>query len=127
MTTRVGHNGGVNDATMLPVVEPPVACSLGTAELTDRLAEWRRVLAGATGRVHGVGPHDVVLRLGPETSAAELAALCAEEVACCPFFAFDLTIDVNGLQLRVAVPVGAEAVLADFAGLLPGPVRAGST
>src|SRR3954454_8884896 len=57
------HNGGVHEPTQLPVIETPIACSLGATELTGRLADWRRVLAAVTARVAGDGPHEVVLQL----------------------------------------------------------------
>ncbi|MDT7572479.1 MAG: hypothetical protein QOE05_2653 [Actinomycetota bacterium] len=113
----------MNERTLLPVVATPIACSLGATELTGRLADWRRVLGSVTARVPGVGPHEVVLQLDSNAPVAEIATLCADEVACCPFFTFELSITSPSLQLRIAVPVGAESALAEFAELVPASAR----
>ena len=111
------------DPELLPIIETPIACSLGATDLTDRLADWRRVLTGVTARVPGGGPHEVVLHLADDTAVGEVAMLCRDEVACCPFFIFELSITSAGVHLRVAVPVGAEPMLAEFAELLPASAR----
>jgi hypothetical protein len=104
-------------------VETSIACSLGAGDLTDRLAQWRRLLTAVTSTTRGAGAHEVVLDFGVQTPVAEIAALCAEEVACCPFFTFELAISASAVRLRISVPVGAETTLSEFLHLSPASVR----
>jgi hypothetical protein len=113
----------VDAPRLLPLAEIPIACSLGATELTGRLADWRHVLTHVTARAHRDGGHEVVLTLSRDAPLGELATLCRDEVACCPFFTFELTITAGGAQLRIAVPVDAAPVLAEFARLLPASAR----
>ena len=119
-TVPARHNDRVPEPVLLPIVETPIACSLDAAQLTDRLADWRRVLAGVTARADGAGPHEVILQLGSQTSVSELATLCKDEVACCPFFTFDLRLSAEGMALQIRVPPEAASVLAEFAGAVQG-------
>jgi hypothetical protein len=103
-------------------VETPIACSLGAGDLTDRLAQWRRLLTSVTSTTRGAGSHEVVLDFGVQTPVAEIAALCADEVSCCAFFTFELAISATAVRLRICVPVGAETTLSEFLQLLPASV-----
>ena len=104
----------------IPTAETPLLCSLESQDLSARLDQWRRVLAGATDatRPSDLAGH-LVVRFGPEASVGDLAALCADEIACCPFFRFDLGITATGATLQVTVPDGAQPTLEQFTKLLP--------
>lgn len=95
-------------------MEEPIACSLSAADLPERLQAWRGVVATAKA-VQRERPERLRLAL-PSDSAAEVAALCAAELLCCPFFQFTLEMQAGGASLTIAVP-------ADAAGLLDELVR----
>jgi MerR family transcriptional regulator, copper efflux regulator len=93
----------------------PVACSLEAGDLASRLEQWRRALTGVAS-VSRREPHVGTLRFSADADVGQLAALCADEVRCCPFFVFDLRIGKDGVELTVRVPVGAEATLESLIG-----------
>jgi DNA-binding transcriptional MerR regulator len=108
---------------------PPIACTLGTGEMSTRVAEWNAILEekqdlprGVTGVTGVTGvvarrPLDggIRLELGPATDVAEVARLAAAEQGCCGFFGFALVIDARGIALEVhAPPDAAEVVTALF-------------
>jgi hypothetical protein len=107
------------------LAETPISCSLQSQDLEARLEEWRRVLAAVTDTTgRDVIESTIALHFDADTAVGELATLCASEVACCPFFTFDLRITATGVTLEVTVPGGAEPTLQQFARLLPaGPDR----
>ena len=88
----------------------PVACALSAGDLGVRVAEWRTLLARAE-RVERPEPATMVLHLPPRVAVGELADLCVQEVACCPFFAFQLEITETGVSLTVRVPPEAAQAL----------------
>lgn len=114
----------MSEPDLLPIVEVPIACSLGAQDLDARLGEWRRLLAAVTGTATGEQSGELVLHFHADTSVADLAKLCAAEVTCCPFFTFHLGIGADAVTLRVTVPPGAEAMLVDLTDLLPEGARA---
>lgn len=57
------------------------------------------------------------LRFGSEAPVAELARLAAAEQACCPFFAFTLTIGARGIALEVTAPADGQDLLATVFGV----------
>jgi DNA-binding transcriptional MerR regulator len=112
-----------------PVVEPharvpvvlgnkpgdvPVACTLSSGAMPDRLAEWKAVLAGVSRRVP-LGASGVRLEFG-HVDVVELARLVAAEQNCCSFFSFAVTVDSRGVGLHVTAPAAAEGILADLFG-----------
>ena len=104
------------------MAEPPViACTLEARAMQLRLDDWRRLLAAVTAAKEGEAGV-VRLHLSTAASVAELAALCAEEVECCPFFTFTLELRVDSVTLTVTVPAQASAALDGLVGLLPMPV-----
>lgn len=109
----------------LPVIEVPVACTLGESDLPVRLADWRRVLAHVEA-VERSQPGAVVMRLSPAAPLGELTLLCEQEVACCPFFEFALHIASSGVSLTIRVPVDAAASLTSLVSLLPPSVQTGA-
>ena len=94
------------------LMDAPIACSLGSSDLDRRLEEWRRLLTGVTSRADE--PAAVVLHLDAGTSISDLAALCADEVACCPFFTFDLHLTATSLTLTATAPESASVLLTDL-------------
>ena len=91
-----------------PVDGPPIACSLTGGEMTDRLDQWRRVLAGGTPQRRTDGSVRVALDVD---RLPELAALIVEEIRCCPFFTFTLTVTHSGVQLEATAPDDARPLL----------------
>lgn len=108
---------------LLPVVEVPVACALGEGDLDVRLADWRRLLTHVQA-VERPQPGALVLRLSFGAPLGELASLCEQEVACCPFFDFGLHIAPRGVSLAVRVPGDAVATLTSLVSLLPPSIQA---
>ena len=107
MGERAGSSGLSADAG----VTAPIACSLPAADHATRLARWRAVLAGAVPR----HLDDATLRvdIGPER-IGEVAGLLVDEVACCPFLRFSLTVTRGGAYLDAAAPAGAGPLLDDL-------------
>lgn len=94
----------------------PIACSLGPAELGDRLAAWRRVL-GRAPAADRRGPGTLVVALAPGADPAAVADLARREVECCPFLSFGLRVAASGLALQIDAPEEAADVLDAFARL----------
>ncbi|RFU83464.1 MerR family transcriptional regulator [Streptomyces triticagri] len=102
-----------------PAAEPwrdaPVACTLGGAELGERIEQWRALVGRADGREE----IDDGLRLSfpPDAElAGHLAALAAAEQGCCAFFDFTLHLAPDTLRLTVRAPENAAGMLADLFG-----------
>jgi MerR family transcriptional regulator, copper efflux regulator len=95
--------------------EAPVACTLDSGALPQRIEDWRSVLASATVRTTTT---DGALRIefGNGFDVARLATLVVEEQDCCSFFSFALTVDARGVALEVRVPAGADEVVAELFG-----------
>jgi hypothetical protein len=96
----------------------PIACSLDAGALTERVEEWRALVASS---VRTFTSDATTVRLVLDESDAALlraATLGQREKACCPFFevSVDLAAETRTLSLRV--PEGAEEVLATFVALL---------
>lgn len=77
--------------------------------MPERLQAWRGVVAAAKA-VQREAPERLRLAL-PSDSAAEVAALCAAELLCCPFFRFTLELQAGGVGLIIVVPVEGAALL----------------
>jgi hypothetical protein len=78
------------------------------------VAKWQALLAHVRDRQPV--DHGLRLRFGPAAPVTEIARLVAAERACCPFFAFAITVDDRGVALEVTAPAGGEAVLAELFG-----------
>ena len=96
----------------------PIACSLESGDLTDRIGQWQALVAGS---VSTLEVHATTVRMlldGSDDALLRAAALGQLEKACCPFFdvSIDLTADACVLALRV--PEGAEEVLRSFVAML---------
>jgi DNA-binding transcriptional MerR regulator len=93
----------------------PVACTLDSEKAHDRIADWQKLIAKATGK-QAIGDgialsfeHDVAL-------ATEIAQLAAKEVACCSFFRFNVAIDGSSVRLEVGGPTEARHVITSVFG-----------
>jgi DNA-binding transcriptional MerR regulator len=93
----------------------PVACSLDSELARDRIADWQKLIAKATGKKaigDGVAlsfEHDVAL-------TTEIAKLAAEEFQCCGFFRFNVAIDASGVRLEVGAPAEARDIITSVFG-----------
>ncbi len=87
----------------------PIACTLGSESMRDRLDEWQRLLEHVEHRE----PIDAGLRatFAPATPVGELMRLAAAEQDCCQFFTFVITIDRRGIALEIRAPHDALPVL----------------
>lgn len=90
-------------------IDAPIACTLESKSMRDRLDEWRRLLEHVERRE----PIDNGLRatFGPATPLDELMRLAAAEQVCCQFLTFAITIDSRGVALEVCAPQDARPVL----------------
>ncbi|GAA4964562.1 MerR family transcriptional regulator [Pseudonocardia tropica] len=96
-----------------PAAEPsaPIACSLSGADHTARLKTWHAALSGTVSYQLSDGTIRTEL---PTARLADVGALIADEVTCCPFFRFSLTITHDGAQLDATAPAEARPLLGDL-------------
>ena len=94
----------------------PIACSLQSADIADRLRDWHIVLADASDRRRAA---DGAMRIefGPDVDVAELARLVAAERLCCSFLSFAITVDHRGTALEVRAPDEAAGIVAELFGM----------
>jgi len=87
---------------------PPLACTLGSDEIPDRLARWQAILGRAVSR--STAP-DGALRLAFDDPGIldELGRMTVAEQRCCAFFSFTITVDTRGVGLEVRAPEAAAA------------------
>ena len=96
----------------------PIACSLDAASLGERADEWRALVASSVTSVE-VDECEVRLVLRDSDAALTTAVdLAQREKECCPFFDVSLTLEADRRTLLLAVPEGAEDVLAAFVDLI---------
>jgi MerR family transcriptional regulator, copper efflux regulator len=96
----------------------PIACSLDAASHGERADEWHALVASSVTSVQA-DPRAVRLVLCDSDAALTSAvALAQREKECCPFFDVSLTLDADRRTLVLAVPDGAEEVLAAFVALI---------
>ncbi|MGH3885307.1 MAG: MerR family transcriptional regulator [Pseudonocardiaceae bacterium] len=91
---------------------PPIACTLTGDDQAERVARWRRLLAGADREGIDGG---LLIRL-PAELAGPVAKLAAAEQRCCAFFEFTVRLVGGGLQLRVCAPEEAAPLLTELFG-----------
>jgi hypothetical protein len=90
-----------------PDAEVPIACTLTRDQIGTRMADWRVLVASATGR-HRV-PGGARLRFGRAgVDVASIAALMAAEQDCCRFFTFAMTLVGDEVVLEITAPVDAQ-------------------
>jgi hypothetical protein len=103
--------------------ELPLACSLETTALEQRLAAMSELgedsLLGSS-----VERDRRVLRFRSDESTRErLRAIVAAEAECCSFFELDLSEEDGALLLTIAAPAGAADLAAGLAGAFETPAR----
>jgi hypothetical protein len=91
------------------------ACTLGTGELMQRLAEWHALRSRAT----QVNPISGGARLtfAQDEPVEPIARLAALEAECCPFYTFTLRIDGPLRQFEVSAGIGGEPAVQALLGL----------
>jgi hypothetical protein len=91
---------------------PPIACTLGDADLKTRLAELRAL--GEDGLVSNVvNGRSAVLRFRPAPDIRRrVDAAVAAESECCPFLDFELEHGEDATVLTITAPDGAAEALA---------------
>jgi hypothetical protein len=99
--------------------QPPIACTLGEAEMPARRAEMA-LIAQDVVSAQAQAPRAVV-RLRPSARTRErVAAFVAAESRCCPFLRMELRDDPDTLTLTVEGPAGSEAVVHELLAALSG-------
>lgn len=90
----------------------PDACTLPTAEVPLRVAEFDDLLAGTLREVTRLGPTRLRWRLagGPDL-AGRVRDLLARESACCSFFTFTVTGPASNVLVDAEVPAAQTGVL----------------
>jgi hypothetical protein len=95
--------------------QPPIACTLGAAEMPARRAEIA-VLARELVSTEAQGARGV-LRFRPGTRTRErVAAFVDAEGRCCPFLRMELRDDGGALALTIEGPAGSEPVVEELVG-----------
>jgi MerR family copper efflux transcriptional regulator len=87
-----------------------IGCSLGAIDIERRVSDWRRLLASAKGRERGDGTFRAVF----DPSAGlitEVVDLCRAEIACCPFFTFDVQISASAVAVTISGPDDALSLI----------------
>jgi len=88
---------------------PPIACTLSSDRLSDRLGEWQDLLRLAVGRVPVPGGGRV--RFDRSIDVGAVGSLIAAEQECCQFFTFSLTVGVDEVVLDVTGPAEAQPII----------------
>ena len=88
----------------------PVACTLDTRAMPDRVAEWQAMLSRASPRERSEDGA-VRVRFPSGVPLDELTRLVTAEQRCCAFFAFAITVDERGIGLEVRAPEGADDII----------------
>jgi DNA-binding transcriptional MerR regulator len=94
----------------------PIACSLGAADVPDRVADWQALLALATGRESLPDGGVSLTFAGDADLATRVARLAAAEQQCCSFFTFTLHLTAGETRLDVEAPADAADVVAALFG-----------
>src|SRR5262249_32210054 len=90
----------------------PAACTLPTVEQPVRRAEFDRLFAHDVLAIDRESPRRLRCELRPDAETVSRAAgLAAKEVACCAFFAFDLTIAEGTVSMSIETAPSHEEVL----------------
>jgi DNA-binding transcriptional MerR regulator len=97
------------------VDDRPIACTLGSDEMPQRLDDWQALLGHARARSQAA---DGSLRVefDDDVDAGTLARAVAAEQACCAFFSFVITVDDRGVGLEVHAPADAADIVASLFG-----------
>ena len=91
------------------------ACTLDTAELKQRLADWRALRDRAV-KMEAI-PGGTRLTFGADEPIEPIARLAALESECCAFYTFTLHVDGLARQLDISVGVGGEPAVQGLLGI----------
>lgn len=91
------------------------ACTLGAAELKQRLADWRALRDRAT-QVEPIAG-GTRLTFAADEPIEPIASLAALESECCAFYIFTLRVDGPARQLEISAGMGGEPAVAGLLGL----------
>lgn len=95
--------------------EIPIACSLGAAELEQRLTEIAAVGSASLISRAREGDRHLLRFRADATTRRRLEAIVAAEAECCSFLELTLSDDAGVLVLSIGAPEDAEAVAAGLA------------
>ncbi|RZI75043.1 MAG: hypothetical protein EOP38_29640 [Rubrivivax sp.] len=97
------------EAAMQTPADQPIACTLSTAELSERLA-WIRQITTQSLLAHRLDGAKLHLTYARE-ARAELERIVAGERQCCGFLHFDLRDTQSAVELTIEAPeeIGADA------------------
>jgi hypothetical protein len=101
-----------------PAAPTAIACSLDAWALGSRAEEWRSLVAWSVTSVEVDGRAVRLVLRDSEADLTAAVALAQREKECCPFFDVSVTIEADVRTLVLAVPEGAEDMLAAFVDLL---------
>jgi hypothetical protein len=96
----------------------PIACSLDAGELTNRTEQWQTLVASSVRLLEADATTVRMVLDGSDDALLRAAALGRLEKACCPFFTVSIDLAADASTLTLAVPDGAEDVLATFVAML---------
>jgi hypothetical protein len=96
----------------------PIACSLDAWALGARADEWQALMAWSVASVEVDGCAVSFVLRDSDADLTAAVALAQREKECCPFFDVSVTIEADVRTLVLAVPEGAEDMLAAFVDLL---------
>ena len=88
--------------------EQPIACTLTTGDLRDRLA-WIAALNHDALRSHDRANLTLQLRYAPQAMQRVRDLVCQEQV-CCAFLSFELCEQPNEVRLTIKAPEEARAM-----------------
>jgi hypothetical protein len=91
--------------------DTPIACSLSSSELSQRLDELSAIGREA---LLSVGADGVLRFRADEQTRARLEAIIAAESRCCSLLSFDLREQAGALLLTISAPAGAEPLALDL-------------
>ncbi|MFP3915192.1 MAG: MerR family transcriptional regulator [Actinomycetota bacterium] len=106
------ESSGAHLETAVPLVgtaHPDVSCTLEPERVEERTGDWNEVAHQARG--HEALPTGIRLRFTRNVDVAALAALAADEQACCDFFSFSIGVRSGEVTLDVTGPDEVQPVI----------------
>lgn len=94
---------------VLPDSGPGIACSLEAGDAAERVVEWQRLAAEASGRE--TTDRGIRLTFDPGLDLRVVADLVAREQGCCSFLSFAIGVSPSALTLDVDGPTDARPLI----------------
>jgi hypothetical protein len=88
---------------------PPIACTLDSSEVPERIARWAELARHVTERT--AIPDGVRVRFDRTVTPALVTDLAADELACCGFLTFSIRLAPGTITLDVLAPDEARDLL----------------